>query len=118
LKGAPHKASVDRIQKLARRKNVKLPESFESTKNEFSLSGLELFWVAFWDLRSATPDESPIPWSEREGWARAYGLDWEQRSRLHSHIAAMDAEFRKWLRKKSESGTRSTGGGLARGRRK
>lgn len=66
------------------------------------IAGLELYWICFWELRSSVSVEDPIPWSEREMWARAHRLDYDQRERLHQLVSAMDSEFRKWKSKQTE----------------
>ncbi len=80
-----------------------VPTKFGEDAKPSSIAGLELFWVAFWELRSSTNPDDPISWSEREFWGRSHGLDYETRGRLHALVSAMDAEFRKWYRKKQES---------------
>jgi hypothetical protein len=112
LKGTPSGKAAERIERLAQRMGKTLPQGFLSNAKGANITGLELWWIAFWELRASTPAEEPIRWLDREMWARAHGLDYGRRERLHVLIAGMDAEFRKWFRKKQESSER----GLSRGK--
>lgn len=99
-----------------------LPASFEELGKTEGISGLELYWIAFWELRSSTHHDSPIPWSEREAWGRAHRLDYDTRERLHELLSTMDASFRKWMNEKKETAEKKAsltqkGKGRRRGKR-
>lgn len=80
-----------------------LPSGFLADTKRANITGLELWWIAFWELRSGTPVDEPIRWSERELWGRAHRLDYDRRERLHVLVGGMDATFRAWFRKKQET---------------
>lgn len=66
------------------------------------LSGLSLFYDAFWDVATCRPSPgSLIPWTAINSWAEAKGLDEETRGLLHRYIRKMDLAFLEWLRSKS-----------------
>ena len=61
--------------------------------------GLDLYYVAFWDLSGCRPQgvsgPGPIPWSVTADYARTFDFDDEQRDTLFYLIRRMDAAFLK-----------------------
>ena len=96
-----------RADKVASRRGKVLPKSFLDSARRRNIPGLELYWIAFWELRSTSGYEDPIPWSECEMWGRAHGLNYDKRERLHTLVHGMDAKFREWFRKRQELESKS-----------
>jgi hypothetical protein len=75
--------------------------------------GLELFYRAFYDLTTCRPNTGfgagEIPWTATEEYARSMRMDWEQKTRLHYLIRALDRAYLEYLEgKRGEETSAST----------
>lgn len=69
---------------------------------------LHVFYMAFDDLIADRHwPEGAIPWTARQEWAEANGLDELATQLLHVHVKAMDLAF---LRLKRDTASKNTGG--------
>ena len=62
--------------------------------------GLELFYLAFWDLSTCRHDLGPIPWTAMFTYCQEYDIIDEQREDMFTYIREMDTVFMKHMSKK------------------
>jgi hypothetical protein len=69
--------------------------------------GLEIYWLAFWDLLSERSGmgDGPIRWTAIQAWADYNGLDEDQREALHHHLKRMVSFLLKRGQKNAQPGT-------------
>lgn len=67
------------------------------------LPGLELYLIAYLDLRSCAPDGGATPWTAVRAWADEMRLAGDQRLALFHHCKALDAALLKWRRDKEDA---------------
>jgi hypothetical protein len=75
------------------------------------LLGLDLYYLAFFDLTSCRSlgygIEGPITWLTVDEYADRIGLEGDQREDLHFHISRMDKTYLDFRAKKHKSDTKS-----------
>ena len=74
------------------------PESFLE-EPQLTL-GLEVFWMAFWDLVQET--DSKIPWAEMEAWSNRYDLGEDTFRLMVFHLRKMEIAYKEYLAKKQK----------------
>ncbi len=85
------------------RERLPLPDKIKNAPN--LLTGLELFYAAFFELatcRGVGFGEGPIPWTAIHTYCVDYDIVGEQREDMHLHVRTMDNTYLNYQSSKSK----------------